>query len=473
MIGRALGVTGLMGLALAGPAAAAPVFSVPVPKAITGLAQQLAAGDVTGDGIPDLVALSATSGDSHDVITLAGNGDGTFTRRAGVRIRAEFSNAIVTTGLNNDGKRDVLVDIVPRGGAGNAQVALLNDGTGRFRVAGRVSKENTFGVAVARFDADAFPDVVSPVIGSDLSFFRGVGDGTFAAPIAIRPESPSRIVVADLNDDGRMDLVMEQQVTAPGASATITVSLGNGDGTFGPDVTVAGQPVATAFQYFSGLAVGDLNGDGKQDIVLPATSAVVAALGHGDGTFDPFTAIGKGTRFPAVTGDVDRDGKADVIYNRGKRVVGILGSAFTPFDLTTDSGPHSLVVADFNSDSRPDVAFMTTVATSRPKVRSSAVAVTLNSPSRPVVSGLVAPATIHRGAATAISFVLTEAARVRVTVSRNGRVVRFIDLPGTRGTNHRVIGATKALRAGSYVVAVRARNVRGTTRAVRAALRVR
>ena len=469
---KAAGAAALAGLAMAGTAAAAPVFSVPVPKAIPGLAQHLAAGDVTGDGMPDLVALSA-HGDDHDIITLAGNGDGTFRRRASTRIGAEFSNGITTVDLNDDGKLDLLVDITPPGGGGNSQVALLNDGTGRFRSAGYVSPhENSYELAVARFDGDAFPDVVSGDLAESLKFFKGLGNGTFAAPVLIRPGHPTQIIAGDLNSDGKPDLVMEEPVTSPGASAMITVSLGHGVGTFAAETTVPGQPIATAFQYFPNLAVGDINGDDKQDIVVPATSGVVAAFGHGDGTFEPFTSIGGGTRFPVITGDINNDGIDDVIFNRANRIVGILGGSFAPLNITTSPGPHSFVVADFNRDSRTDIAFMTSMATSNPKIRSSALAVTLNASNRPVIGGLVVPALVRRGAATPISFVLTEAARVSMTVSRNGKV-RSVLVPGTQGTNHKIIGATKTLRVGAYVLGVRARNARGTTRMIRAVFRVR
>jgi hypothetical protein len=69
--------------------------------------------------------------------------------------------------------------------------------------------------------------------------------------------------------------------------------------------------------------------------------------------------------------------------------------------------------------------------------------------------------------------VLTEAARVRVTVARNGIVVRAVDYHGTPGTNRRVIRATRTLSAGTYTVGVQARNARGTTRIVRVAFRLR
>lgn len=480
---KAAGAIALAGLAMAGTAVGAPVFSVPVPKAIPGLAQYVAAGDVTGDGIRDLVALSARSlnGGDHDIITLAGNGDGTFTRRASLRIGAEFSKGITTVDLNNDGKLDLLVDITPGGGGGSAQVALLNDGTGRFRSAGYVSPHgNSYGLAVARFDGDVFPDVVSGDLANGLNFFRGLGNGTFAAPVLIRPGlHPAQIIAADLNSDGRTDLVTEEQVTSPGASASIAVSLGLGDGTFAAETALPGQPIATAFQYFPNIAVGDVNGDGKKDIVIPATSGVFAAYGRGDGTFDPFISIGTGTGFPVVAADIDADGIDDVIFTganrvrRANRVVAILGGSFASIQITTSLGAHSLAVADFNRDGRPDIAFMTSMATSNPKIRSSAVAVTLNAPSRPVIGGLVVPTLVRRGAATPISFVLTDAARVSVSISRNGKLVRSVLVPGTQGTNHKIIGATRTLRVGSYVLGVRARNAHGTSRMIRTILGVK
>ena len=119
--------------------------------------------------------------------------------------------------------------------------------------------------------ADAFSDQVAVLFGN--------GDGTFTPPLWIYlgpSNNPRSIAIADLNRDGKADLVV-----ANAAANTVAVIFGNGTGTFQPAVTIAapGTPVS--------LAVADFNGDGNPDLVLAnsAASTLSVLLGNGDGTF--------------------------------------------------------------------------------------------------------------------------------------------------------------------------------------------
>ena len=162
--------------------------------------------------------------------------------------------------------------------------------------------------------------------------------------------------MADLNGDGKLDLV-----TANAGSATVSVLLGNGDGTFQPKTDYAtaatGEPKS--------VAIGDLNGDGKRDFVTAnqASNNVSVLLGNGDGSFQTHVeyAATVGDHEAAI-GDLNRDGIPDIaVAGWGGSVLSVLvgngnGSFQTKVDYVTGTAPHSIVIEDFNGDGNTDLA---------------------------------------------------------------------------------------------------------------------
>ena len=143
-----------------------------------------------------------------------------------------------------------------------------------------------------------------------MSVLLGNGDGTFQAH---RPPSPSgrgpiAVAVADVNGDGKPDLVV-----ANARTATVSVLLGNGDGTFQAQQT----PSPRAPTPFA-VAVADVNGDGKPDLVTANqtdSGTVSVLLGNGDGTFQASTNLRHVARIPyaVAVADVNGDGKPDLV----------------------------------------------------------------------------------------------------------------------------------------------------------------
>ncbi len=181
---------------------------------------------------------------------------------------------------------------------------------------------------------------------------------------------PYSVVVADVNGDGKPDLVVANECAAPYcAFGSVGVLLGNGDGTFQP---------ATAF-YSGGqswsLAVADVNLDGKPDIVVLTTcdgcggygdTQLSVLLGNGDGTFQAPVSYSSGGGLPIYGGsvaiaDVNSDGKPDlVVTNRGGTVGVLLGNGDGTFQAAVNysaggSNPVSVVVGDVNGDGRLDL----------------------------------------------------------------------------------------------------------------------
>jgi hypothetical protein len=116
------------------------------------------------------------------------------------------------------------------------------------------------------------------------------------------PDSAFRVVAADFNRDGNIDLAV-----SPFGSNGVQVFLGRGDGTFGPPVEYAPGEGPT------GLAVGDLNNDGNPDIVISNDAGVIVLLGNGDGTFQsPVNYATAGYAGAVVLGDFNNDGNLDI-----------------------------------------------------------------------------------------------------------------------------------------------------------------
>lgn len=211
------------------------------------------------------------------------------------------------------------------------------------------------GVAVADFNGDGKPDVaVVDRASNTVSILLGNGDGTFsaAASYAIGVDSIA-VAVGDFNGDGKLDLV-----TANRAAYTISVLLGNGDGTFGNrvDYITGTEPMA--------LAVGDFNGDGYLDIaeVDNADNTVSIFLGLGNGAFQTPVAYPTGASpIAIVAGDFNGDGHLDLaIANAGANNVCVLlgkgdGTFQSAVFYATGSDPDGLFAADLNGNGKLDL----------------------------------------------------------------------------------------------------------------------
>src|SRR6516165_4581379 len=126
-------------------------------------------------------------------------------------------------------------------------------------------------------------------IGLAASSPRAVAAPLFAAPLSFDTGlNPQSVAIGDLNGDGKPDLVTANYNYNSG---TVSVLLGNGDGTFGPRTDYA-----TGFDPHS-VAIGDLSGDGKPDLVVANTNSntVSVLLGNGNGSFGPRTDYATGS----------------------------------------------------------------------------------------------------------------------------------------------------------------------------------
>lgn len=316
-----------------------------------------ALGDVNGDGKLDLVTAGYTG---NNVSVMLGNGDGAFGGAATIGVGTN-PESVALADVNGDGKLDI---VSGNEGTDNLTV-LLGVGNGTFTVASTpaVGSQPSF-LVVGDLNGDGKHDiVVSNANSSNVTVLLGIGDGTFTAasgsPVTVG-SGPSGVALGDLNADGKLDLVVSSSL-----AGTVTVLLGSGDGTF---MAATGSPRAVGTNP-SSVELGDVNGDGKLDIVTAnnGSNSVAVLLGTGDATFTQAAGSPVAAGAAPVTatlGDVNGDGKLDIVAgNEGSHTVTVLlgngdgtftAAAGSPFMMGGSFGPRGVVLGDLNGDGRLD-----------------------------------------------------------------------------------------------------------------------
>jgi hypothetical protein len=260
-------------------------------------------GDLDADGAPDLV----TTDYFGDSITVhLGRGDGTFLPRTSTWVGCSAFDLGIAD-VTGDGLTDVVV-ITSCGFV----VLCVGDGEGGFSdTQFPVFSPTVFGGgAMGRFNDDLNWDLVASNDGDPGAVYvmLGNGDGSFGSPISYSvPKGPSDVSLADFNGDGTTDIAVVSSVCCPLESA-ISVLLGNGDGTFGASISVPPCDDPRSVE------AGDLNSDGKKDLVVGCTNGQVAIrLGVGDGSFLSGSDLLTGSSaWGLALGDFSRDGMLDV-----------------------------------------------------------------------------------------------------------------------------------------------------------------
>ena len=319
----------------------------------------LAVADVNGDKKPDMIVANSETANAG---VLLGRADGTFFDVAVFATGAPYSSDVDgTTGpfsvavgdLNGDGKPDIVAANTSPGTVG----VLLGNGDGTF--AAHVDYgcgKKPFAVALGDLDGDRNLDIVTANHDSNtVSVLFGRGDGTFASKRDTPTgDGPKTVVVGDLNNDGRLDVVTVNEL-----ANTVSVLLGGGDGSF-----TAEQDIALGAALSSTLgaaALGDLDGDGKLDIVV-AAGEVSVLLGTGRGTFGKVASYptAGGNAAAVALGDLNGDGKLDVLATGYDSMAVFLGQGDGTLaarrDFESASRPSMAVIADMNADGRMDVA---------------------------------------------------------------------------------------------------------------------
>ena len=244
----------------------------------------LAAADLNGDGIGDLVAVSesSTTGGSGSVTVFLGKADGTFESPVSYALPGEYGVSAVIDDFNGDGKLDI------------------------------VASSTSAMFTTAAVDS--------------LTFLEGNGDGTFQAPQSLQVTPPAGfngytgtvpyfgLISADLRGNGTKDLVTSGGI----------VLLGNGNGTFTQLSTVAFPTPTPTSQWGPDVIAADFNNDGKIDVAVSNGESIAIYLGNGAGAF----TAGSGYASIANTGvlsEADLDGDGNVDLYSGTARAGVFG----------------------------------------------------------------------------------------------------------------------------------------------------
>jgi hypothetical protein len=308
----------------------------------------VAVADLSGDGKPDIAVANYVAGTVSVLLNQTAAGAKTASFAAPQAFAAgNAPYAIVAADLNGDGKPDLAVTNFSTGTVS----VLLNTsagGTTSFAApetfaAGRAP----VGLTVADINGDGKPDlVVANYIGDNVSVLLGNGDGSF-----LSQQGEVLISVKPATFEGRPGLVVAD------ATGTVTEFLRNSGGSFTslPSFTVAGG--------LTSVQEADLNGDGIPDLVVAnATGTVSVLLGNGDGSFSTEQTFHYGPGVSIALGDVNGDGKPDLIVvdpstDTAHVLLGNGDGTFHPVVGAFDVGPYptSITIVDLNGDGRADL----------------------------------------------------------------------------------------------------------------------
>lgn len=291
------------------------------PQTGAGLGAVLFSGDFNGDGKADVLYVSAPFTVGLPGTVLFGNGDGTFSSPLNLGVIAPGLVAAAVADLNHDGRTDII-----EGAGFNSQAVLRGETANTFTALTsnfprNVTQNNS--QIFADFDHDGILDTV--LIGSGFSgvpsqVLLGNGDGTFRLGpefttniTGISPANTAAMVAADLDGDGNIDIIATMAFF-PRAE----IFYGHGDGTFSDPV------VLELSGAFGQIVIADMNGDGKPDLVMTDGKVISVIHNNGNRSFGPEIHYLAGSIANFAVADMNGDGLPDVVVAGGNDTVSVL-----------------------------------------------------------------------------------------------------------------------------------------------------
>ena len=263
---------------------------------------RLAIGDLNGDGKLDVAVANYGP---RTVSVLMGRGNGSFEPKVDYPVGGDPWQVAIGD-LNGDGKPDLAV----ANSYDDTASVLLNKGNGTFEP--KVDYQTgsaPISVAIADLNGDGKPDLATTnTFGNTVSVLLGRGDGTFEGKLDSQTGGgPYDLAIGDVNGDGKLDLATANYDEDGGDTASVL--LNRGDGSFALKVDYKAVSAPTA------VALTDLNGDGRLDLVVAASDdeAITVRLNGGDGTFRARWDYSVGSPTSIAAGDLNGDGRPDLV----------------------------------------------------------------------------------------------------------------------------------------------------------------
>ena len=359
------------------PGAATPSFAAQHTFATGSGPLSVAIGDFNGDGKPDIAVTNLISNTVSVLLNTTSPGATTPSFAAQQTFTVGNPASVVIGDLNGDGKPDLVV----ANNSVSGTVSVLLNTTAPGTTTASFATQQTFSVgshpaasvAIGDLDGDGKPDLVVANEGSNTvsvllnTTAPGANTPSFAAQQTFATGSgPFSVAIGDLNGDGKPDLAVTNSY-----SNTVSVLLNTT-----PCVTAFGVSAKTDFAVDYdpvSVAIGDLNGDGKPDLVVANYNSVsvlfnTTTSGSTTPSFASSQDFSTGSDSISVAiADLNGDGKPDlVVANEGSNTVSVLLNTTAPGANTpsfaaqqtfaTGSGPFSVAIGDLNGDGKPDLA---------------------------------------------------------------------------------------------------------------------
>ena len=356
-------------------------YQTPKISSYSGGVSRLAVAQINRDTHLDLVAV--VNGAQSSVNVLLGNGNGTFQTARKTPLTDELPLDFALGDVNLDGITDITVSDLFQ------FQELLGNGDGTFRVRNSFlidSYEGYGHMVITDFNGDGKPDLVVSNLNtflpygycgdveiSSVTVFPGYGDGTFNLSASATYDAGNggiKMMLADFTGDGKTDLAVLHSL---GATVAILPRTSTG-------IAHAPSGRYAVADTSSDLGVGDVNGDGRKDLLVFSNHGVQVFLNRGAGVFAAPSAIDVGLEsLELLTSNFNRDGFSDLVIltpdnSFGCKDDGPAGAAFVSpgstgglanfnlrfalqdMDGFSGTPPSSLSLGDFNGDKNVDVA---------------------------------------------------------------------------------------------------------------------